>query len=69
MTPTVHGPVPPHRVAKLAGWLEGQCTTEDLLHATDEAGLTIDRFQNMDEYCIDVVVPLPDGLTLVYDTT
>lgn len=57
------------RRAELEAWLAGQTTTERLFRAVDAAGLRITEIVHQDEYTLDLVVPLPDGLTLVYDTT
>lgn len=58
---------PRHR--ELLAWTRTQHITEQMFHAVDDAGLRITAIHHMDEYTIDIVVPLPDGLVLVYDTT
>ena len=65
----VHGTVPPERVRALAAWTAEQRLTEHVYTDVDAAGLQIDVIVPMDEYTLDLVVDLPDGLVLVYDTT
>lgn len=65
----VHGRVPAARVTELEAWTARQAITEHVFLDVDAAGLRIEDIVTMDEYTIDLVVPLPDGLVLVYDTT
>ena len=64
-----HGPVPAHRLEELSRFVASHRTTEGVLHALEAAGLELAEILEMDEYTIDLLVPLPDGLVLVYDTT
>lgn len=66
---TVHGAVPETRVAELEDFVSTQGITEQVFRDLDALGLAIADIVNMDEYTLDLIVPLPDGLTLVYDTT
>jgi hypothetical protein len=63
------GDVPPHCFAALRAWVEPQRTTEDGVQAVLGDGLDLHDVVQMDEYTLDVLVRLPDGLWLVYDTT
>lgn len=65
----VHGRVPERRIAELEAWVAGQRITEQVVRETDRAGLVLAEVVEMDEYTLDLFVPLPDGLVLVYDTT
>ena len=65
----VHGAVPPARVAELTEYVRAQSITEHVFLDADARGLLIADIIHMDEYTIDLVVPLPDGVVLVYDTT
>lgn len=65
----VHGGVDVERVRALDAFVAGHRITEHVFVGLDGAGLAIDDVIAMDEYTIDLVVHLPDGLTLVYDTT
>lgn len=65
----VVGEVDAERVRALDAFVAGHRITEDVFIGLDRAGLAIDDVIAMDEYTIDLVVGLPDGLTLVYDTT
>lgn len=69
MSLAVHGRVPAARLAELEAWTARQAITEHVFLDVDAAGLRIADVVSMDEYTIDLVVPLPDGLVLVYDTT
>lgn len=69
MALSVHGPVPPSRVREIETFVADQSITEQIFRALDAMGLCIDEIIAMDEYTLDLVVSLPDGLTLVYDTT
>lgn len=66
---TTHGSISPARVTELSAWLDGQTTTERVVHAVLDAGYPLLHTHEMDEFTIDIVVGLPDGLVLVYDTT
>lgn len=65
----VHGQVPAARVVELEAWTARQAITEHVFLDTDAAGLRIERIVPMDEYTIDLVVPVEPGVVLVYDTT
>jgi len=65
----VHGRVPRARVDELDAYVRDQRITEHVFLDADGAGLRIDEVIHMDEYTLDLLVPLPDGLVLVYDTT
>lgn len=62
------GQVPPARHRELAAFVETHRTTETMFRDLDRLGLAY-KILAMDEFTIDIVVPLPDGLALVYDTT
>lgn len=64
-----HGHVPADRHQELEAFVAEQRTTEQVFRALDARGLRIADILAMDEYTLDLVVPLDDGLTLVYDTT
>jgi hypothetical protein len=64
-----HGLVPAHRLEELSRFVASHRTTEGILRAIEAAGLELAEILEMDEYTLDIVVPLPDGLALVYDTT
>lgn len=64
-----HGPVPAHRLEELERFVAPHHTTEGIIRALDAAGLELADILEMDEYTLDLLVPLPDGLVLVYDTT
>lgn len=66
---TVHGEISPERCAELQRFVAEQHITEQVFRDLDAKGIRIADIIHMDEYTIDLVVPLPDGLTLVYDTT
>lgn len=66
MTPQAHGRVSEARLAELAAFTADHQTTARLTRDVFAAGLDI---VTMDEYSLELVVPLPDGLTLVYGTT
>jgi len=53
-------------LAELAAFTADHQTTARLTRDVFAAGLDI---VTMDEYSLELVVPLPDGLTLVYGTT
>jgi hypothetical protein len=65
----VYGAVPPARVRELERFVAEQRTTERVVRELDAIGLALDDVIAMDEYTLDLVVKLPDGLVLVYDTT
>ena len=69
MAVTVHGEVAATRVREVEDFVRGHFITEQLFRAVDRAGMEIDAIVHMDEYTIDIVVPWPGGLFLVYDTT
>ena len=62
------GQVQPARQRELAAFVETHRTTEPMFRDLDRLGLAYE-ITPMDEFTIDIVVPLPDGLALVYDTT
>jgi hypothetical protein len=66
---SVVGTVPEARVRELERFVASQRITEHVFRDLDAIGLRIADIVPMDEYTLDLVVPLPDGLTLVYDTT
>ncbi len=66
---TPHFSIPAPRLAELTTWLDRQTTTERVVNAVIAAGFTLHDAHQMDEYTIDLVVELDDGLVLVYDTT
>jgi hypothetical protein len=68
MALVTHGVVPEPRLRELEGFVASQTTTERVFRDLDALGLRMEIVA-MDEYTLDLVVPLPDGLTLVYDTT
>lgn len=65
----VVGRVDARRVEALAAFVSGQRTTERVVQALAQEGLELADVVPMDEFTIDLVVPLLDGLCLVYDTT
>ncbi len=65
----VHGTVPAERVAELGRMVDGLGSLERVLRALDGQGLVLSEVVSMDEYTVDILVALPDGLTLVFDTT
>lgn len=65
----VHGTVSASRVRELTRWVASQRRTEHVFLDADAAGLSIATVHQMDEYTLDLLVPLPDGLVLAYDTT
>lgn len=69
MALVIHGQVPAARVIELQGFVAAHRITEQVFRDIDAAGLRIADILEMDEYTIDIVVPFPDGLVLVYDTT
>jgi hypothetical protein len=69
MALTVFGDVPEARVRELEQFVASQRITEHVFRDLDALGLRIDDIVYMDEYTLDLLVSLPDGLTLVYDTT
>lgn len=64
-----HGDVPPERLQALQAFVAEHTTTERVFLALLAGGLQFDDIVAMDEYTLDLIVALPDGLTLVYDTT
>lgn len=69
MALVIHGQVAAARVTELQAFVAAHRITEQVFRDIDGAGLPIADIFEMDEYTIDIVVPLPDGLVLVYDTT
>lgn len=65
----VVGRVDPRRHQALTAFVSGQRTTEGVVRALAQEGLELADVVEMDEFTIDLVVPLLDGLCLVYDTT
>lgn len=65
----LHGVVSEHRAAEIRAFTAGHTTTDRLLRAHLANDCDIADIHNMDEYSLDVVVPLPDGLVLIYGTT
>lgn len=63
------GTILPARVAALEAWVKPQRTTEDVVRHALDAGLELHDVVQMDEFTLDLLLPLPDGLWLVYDTT
>ncbi|MEQ1570372.1 MAG: hypothetical protein ABMA64_32355 [Myxococcota bacterium] len=57
------------RLRELDAFVSGQRGTERVLRDLEALGLELADIVQMDEFTLDLVVPLPDGLTLVYDTT
>ncbi len=57
------------RLRELGDYVRSQQITEHLFVDAHASGLRIADIVHMDEYTIDIVIPLPDGLVLVYDTT
>jgi hypothetical protein len=64
-----HGPVAPTRLAELEAFVASQRITEHVFRDMDAARIRVTDIVAMDEYTIDLVFRLPDGLWLVYDTT
>lgn len=64
-----HGRVSDARLAELAAFTADHQTTARLTRDVFAAGLDLADIVAMDEYSLELVVPLPDGLTLVYGTT
>lgn len=64
-----HGSVPEARLAELDRLLGGLGSLERVLRALDGEKLSLGDVIPMDEYTIDILVDLPDGLTLAFDTT
>jgi hypothetical protein len=64
-----HGAVPPDRLRALEAFVAAHTTTERVFRDLVAHGLQFDDIVAMDEYTLDLVVVLPDALTLVYDTT
>ncbi len=69
MSLAAHGLVPANRMEELERFVASHRTTEQIIRAIEAASLEIAEILEMDEYTLDIVVPLPDGLVLVYDTT
>ena len=65
----VHGQIAPERVAELEAFTAPHTTTSRLLRDHLARGCDITDIHAMDEYTLEVVVPLPDGLVLIYGTT
>ncbi|MEM6929496.1 MAG: hypothetical protein AAF602_21330 [Myxococcota bacterium] len=65
----VFGTIPPARVAELREWLGEPTTLARVIAVLDRDSLGLSELIPMDEYTIDVLVDLPEGLTLVFDTT
>jgi hypothetical protein len=64
----VHGSVDAARVVQIAQWAAAHATTERLFRDVDRDRLDYDVIA-MDEYTMDIVVVLPGGPFVVYDTT
>lgn len=65
----VYGQVSSTRLDELERYVAGQQITEHVVRDALASGLGIDDVVQMDEFTIDLLVELPDGLVLVYDTT
>ena len=65
----VHGGVPERRIHELQAFIAEHRTTARLTRDVFANGLDIADILAMDEYSLDIVVPLPDGLVLIYGTT
>ena len=65
----VVGQISEARVEALRRFVRGHQITEQVVRALDAAGWALDEIHEMDEFTFDLVVALPDGLCLVYDTT
>ncbi len=65
----VHGAVSDARVGELTAFTAAHTTTSRLLRDHLANGCAITDIHAMDEYTLDLVVPLPDGLVLIYGTT
>lgn len=65
----VHGTLDDARLGEIAGLVRDHTTTERLFSTVDALGLAVHDILPMDEYTIDIVVGLPGGAFLVYDTT
>lgn len=63
------GSIPEARLAELTSWVQSQRTTEHVVQAANAEGLELHDVVQMDEFTLDLLLPLPDGLWLVYDTT
>jgi hypothetical protein len=69
MSLRIHGSVAADRLAELSELVRSHTTTERLFRAVDALGLVLHDLVAMDEFTNDVVVEVPGGLFLVYDTT
>lgn len=65
----VLGPVPEPRRRELVGLIGAAGTLERVIRALEGEGLELADVIPMDEFTIDILVDLPDGLTLAFDTT
>jgi len=63
------GTIATDRLSALEAWLAPQRTTEDVVRAALAEALELHDVVQMDEFTLDLLLPLPDGLWLVYDTT
>jgi len=63
------GTIPAARLAELSAWVDGQRTTEQVVEAAQAIGQELHDVIQMDEFTLDLLLALPDGLWLVYDTT
>lgn len=66
---TTRGGVTESRRCELEQLLGSARTLEQVIRALDGVGLQLADVIPMDEFTIDILVDLPDGLTLVFDTT
>ena len=64
----VHGQVAPEAIEAWAH-LGDLRTTEQVWRWADGAGLALADVVHMDEYTIDLVVPVAEGVVVVFDTT
>lgn len=69
MTTRAVGAVAAHRVAALDAAVRDHRTLEHVVRWAVAEGVEIADVVTMDEYTHDVLVALPDGLVLVFDTT
>jgi hypothetical protein len=61
--------VEPVRAHELKTWVEAHSSLERVLKAAWAIGTDVVETIAQDEFSHDALVPLPDGLILVYDTT
>ena len=69
MVLTPHGQIPAKRLTELAAFILDHRTTARLTNDAFASGLDISDIVQLDEYSLEIVVPLPDGLVLTYGTT